>query len=239
MQDFEPNGVFRYSIGLFRSTTQHTLETILTRIAVDPHHPHNEVISRAVAILKKGGIVAFPTETFYGLAADAMDDAACAGVFKAKGRSPGKALPCILSSSKQLGLVTEEPSPLVLRLAERFWPGPLTLVVPARRDVAARAPNGTVAVRVAGLAIARQLAEALGRPVTATSANREGETPAETADDVVRALGEDVDLVLDGDTSGSRVPSTIVDTTCDPPALIRRGAVDYALVLDVSSGAED
>ena len=211
----------------------------MKRIVVDPHRPRAGVVSRAADILRRGGIVAFPTETFYGLAADAMDEAACAGVFRVKGRGFDRALPCILSSSSQLALVTDEPSPLVLRLAGRFWPGPLTLVIPARRDVAARAPNGTVAVRVAGLAIARQLAEALGRPVTATSANRAGDTPAETADDVMRVFGEEVDLVLDGGASVAREPSTIVDTTCDPPALIRRGAVDYALVLDVSSGTGD
>jgi L-threonylcarbamoyladenylate synthase len=211
----------------------------LKRIVVDPHYPRHEVISRAAGVLRQGGIVAFPTETFYGLAADAMDEAACARVFRVKGRGFDKALPCILSSSSQLALVTDESSPLVLRLAERFWPGPLTLVVPARRGVAAQASNGTVAVRVAGLALARQLAEALGRPVTSTSANLAGDTPPKRAEDVMRVFDEEVDLVLDGGVSGTRESSTIVDTTCDPPALIRRGAIDYALVLGVSSGTAD
>lgn len=189
-------------------------------------------MSRAAEVLARGGIVAYPTETFYGLAVDAMDRDACARLFSLKGRDSNKAMPCILGSVQQLELVTEEVSPLVRRLAMRFWPGPLTLVVPARPEVAARAANGTVAVRVSGLGLARQLAEALGGPITATSANRAGAAPSVTADDVVRAFQEDVDLVLDGGATPGGLASTIVDVTRDPPALVRRGAVDYVLVVE-------
>jgi L-threonylcarbamoyladenylate synthase len=203
-------------------------------VVVDPHRPRAEDVSRAVEVLERGGTVAYPTETFYGLAADSLNEEACASVFRLKGRGAEKALSCILSGSEQLSMVSEDVSPSAWRLAERFWPGPLTLVIPARRGLAVRAPDGTVAVRVSSLAIARSLAEALGRPITATSANRAGEASSETAADVVKAFDDEVDLVLDGGATPGGAPSTIVDATCDPPALIRRGAVDFALVLEAS-----
>ena len=116
-------------------------------------------------------------------------------------------------------------------LAERFWPGPLTLVVKAGSPLAASAPDGGIAVRASGLRLARDLAEGLGAPVTSTSANRAGATPATTAEEAISALGPGLDLVLDGGACPGGLPSTIVDVRKTPPRLVREGRVAFEEIL--------
>ena len=200
------------------------------RLKVASDRPEPDVIRRAVLSLGRGGVIAYPTETFYGLAVSAFDLEGCRRVFEIKGRPRSRALPLILANASQLADVAVAPSALMQRLAEKFWPGPLTLVVEALPVVAAASEDGTVALRISSLAVARALASAAG-PVTSTSANVSGSPPAMTAEEVEAGLGELIDVVLDGGaTSGGRA-STIVDITGSTPKLVREGRIGFADVL--------
>lgn len=200
------------------------------RLSVDTEEPQGDVLAQARVVLDEHGVVAVPTETYYGLAVSAFDRVACARVFEIKARASSKALPCIVSGIEQLGRVASEISPLASELASRFWPGPLTLIVPARASVAAASDDGTVAVRVSSLPLARELA-AIAGPVTATSANVSGAPPATTADEVIAQFGDAVDLVLDGGVTPGGPASTIVDVTQATPKLVREGAIAFRDIL--------
>jgi L-threonylcarbamoyladenylate synthase len=203
---------------------------------VDPREPDARVLDEALRVLREGGIVAYPTETFYGLGVDARSRVACDRLFELKGRPAEKALPCIVSGIPQLQEVARNLGNAVLPLARRFWPGPLTLVVEAKPGLAASSSEGGLAVRASGLGLPRKLAERLGAPITATSANRSGAPPATTADAVLSELGSEIDLVLDGGPCPGGLPSTIVDVRVAPPRLVREGRVSFTEVERVVSG---
>lgn len=184
-------------------------------------------IEQAAGVLRAGGLVVFPTETVYGLGANAEDSAAVARVFQVKGRPPTHPLIVHLAGAEQLDDWGEEvPAPARL-LAERFWPGPLTLVLRRGRRVSLAATGGldTVAVRVPAHPIALALLSAFGGGVAAPSANRFGSVSPTTANHVRAELGDAVDLVLDGGPSQVGVESTIVDTSGDDPRILRPGGV--------------
>ncbi len=181
-----------------------------------------------------GRIVAFPTETFYGLGVDPRHGRAVRALFRLKGRRPERAVPLIAANLEQVQAQIGRLSDVERRLARRFWPGSLALVLAAPPELGSDLLGGgtTVAVRVPGHATARALCARAGYPLSATSANRSGEPPATTADDVVTVFGDTVALVLDaGATPGGR-PSTIVRITGTEPALVREGAVPWARVLE-------
>ncbi len=196
------------------------------RLSVDTEQPQGDVLAQACRVLDEHGVVALPTETFYGLAVSVFDRVACERVFEIKGRPSTKALPCIVSGIEQLERVASEIPALVSELSTRFWPGPLTLIVPARATVAAASETGTIAVRVSSLPLTRELA-AIAGPVTATSANVSGAPPATTADEVLAQLGGSVDLVLDGGATSGGLASTIVDVTSGKLELVREGAIAF------------
>jgi L-threonylcarbamoyladenylate synthase len=192
-------------------------------------------LSFAARVLERGGVVAFPTETVYGLAADPASLVGVAHVFELKGRPHGEALPLIAAHVDAARRVASVWSPVAERLAARFWPGPLTLVVPVN-DVAvvmrATAGRGTVGVRVSSHPVARALAEVSPAGViTATSANRSGRPPHATADGVAAEFRE-IDIILDGGDSPGGLPSTIVDVSESEPRLIREGPIAFARVLE-------
>jgi len=197
---------------------------------VDTEQPQEDVLTQACRVLEEHGVVAVPTETFYGLAVSVFDHEACERVFEIKGRPSTKALLCIVSGIEQLERVASEIPALASELSTRFWPGPLTLIVPARAAVAAASEAGTIAVRVSSLPFARELAAVAG-PLTATSANVSGAPPATTADEIVAQLGDSVDLVLDGGTTSGGLASTIVDVTSGKLELVREGAIAFRDVL--------
>jgi L-threonylcarbamoyladenylate synthase len=190
-----------------------------------------QAIDRAVQILRAGGIVAFPTDTLYGLGVDARKDEAVERLFAVKGRARDTAVPLIAADFGQ-AMEAGNFGARERRLADAFWPGPLSIVVPARRAVSRLALGGgsTVAIRVPAHGVARDLARAFGFAVTATSANASGEPAAETADDVVRAV-PGVDLVLDGGAVPGGLPSTIVTFVRGVPTLVRAGAIAWDRVL--------
>ncbi|HET7216479.1 MAG TPA: L-threonylcarbamoyladenylate synthase [Vicinamibacterales bacterium] len=201
-------------------------------LIVSAASPEQPLIARAVDALGAHGIVAYPTDTLYGLAVDPRSDAAVERLFEVKGRHAGVAIPLIAASLEQaqeLATFTDAD----LRLARAFWPGPLTLVLQPRQPLSPRVLGGgrTVAVRVPANNIACALAAAFGFCITATSANRSGDAPARSADAALTALGDAIDLVLDGGPSEAGPASTIVETGDDGPRLVRAGAVPFDRVL--------
>lgn len=184
-------------------------------------------IREAARILKKGGLVAFPTETVYGLGADAFNARAAASIFKAKGRPADNPLIVHIASRRWLSRVASRLTPEAERLAKAFWPGPLTLVLPrsARIPKEVAAGLATVAVRVPAHPAALKLLKALGRPIAAPSANSSGRPSPTRARHVEEDLGSHVDLILDGGSCRWGVESTIVDLSGKVPLILRPGAV--------------
>jgi L-threonylcarbamoyladenylate synthase len=185
-------------------------------------------IAEAADVLRRGGLVAFPTETVYGLGANARDDAAVASIFAAKGRPRFNPLIVHVTDVAQAeSFVTF--SPLARKLAEAFWPGPLTLVLPRRADaelsLLVSAGLDTVAVRVPANAMAQQLLAAAKLPLAAPSANASGTISATAAAHVAESLGERVDLILDGGATDVGIESTIVGFADGAPTLLRAGAI--------------
>jgi L-threonylcarbamoyladenylate synthase len=201
----------------------------------------DEVLSQAVRVLAAGGIVACPTETFYALAADARQERALQRLLAIKNRPLDKALLVLVADRDMVAEVAELVTPLADRLMARFWPGPLTLILPARPGLsrALTGGSGTIGVRQPGQPLARRLAKLYGGPLTGTSANLSGREPLIEASQVQQELGEAVDLILaDGPCPGG-LPSTILNVVSDPPRLVRAGAVSAAeLVQQIGTLAE-
>ncbi|MFF8732196.1 L-threonylcarbamoyladenylate synthase [Streptomyces sp. NPDC015171] len=184
-------------------------------------------IEKAADVLRDGGLVALPTETVYGLGANAEDPAAVSRIFQVKGRPASHPLIVHLSGAEHLDEWVQEVPATARLLAERFWPGPLTLVLRRGHRVPLEATGGleTVAVRVPDHPVALALLSAFGGGVTAPSANRFGSVSPTTADDVRAELGDAVDFVLDGGLCEVGLESTIVDATGEIPTILRPGGV--------------
>lgn len=177
-------------------------------------------LQRAAEIIRGGGVVAIPTETFYGLAVDWKSEAAVARIYEIKGRPATMQLPLVAASTEQVERELGALDAASAKAAARFWPGPLSLVCGAGE-----------AVRVTAHPFVRALCECVGGLLTATSANRTGEPPAETADEVERAIGGLVDLIVDGGQTPGGKPSTLADLRGATPRLIRDGAIAWDEVL--------
>jgi len=201
--------------------------TTRTRLVpVDPLVPDATTIADAAAVLESGGIVAFPTETFYGLGVAALDGSAVQRLFAVKGRPESRPILVLVDDPRRIesfALLTTAARELIVR----HWPGALTLVVAARDVVppALTAGTGTIGIRQPAHAVARALVAALGAPVTAPSANLTGHAPPTRADQVRDVFDDRIDLILDGGPTPGGLPSTVLDVTVDPPRLLREGAV--------------
>ncbi|MGH7368998.1 MAG: L-threonylcarbamoyladenylate synthase [Candidatus Rokuibacteriota bacterium] len=209
--------------------------TISTRVvAVDPDRPDRSVMRAAGALVEAGGLVAFPTESFYGLGADALDADAIARVFEVKGRPGGKPLLVLVDSVEMVtGLAADLPDGARALMA-RHWPGALTLVLEASARVPAglTGGTGTVGVRMSGHAVARALVAAAARPITAPSANPSAAPPPVTAAATRAYFDGRVELILDGGSTAGGAASTVADCTVWPPRILRQGPV----VLEASLG---
>jgi L-threonylcarbamoyladenylate synthase len=185
------------------------------------------VIAAAVAALKGGEVIVFPTETLYGLGADALNEAAVENLYHLKGRDPAAPIPVLVASEAMLGQLVDAIPPLARRLMHRFWPGPLTLVLRARADLPKPLLNasGGIGVRISSQAIATQLVQALGRPLTATSANPSGKEPARTLREAQNYFAGHVRTFIDGGTLKSRSGSTVVEIQGEQLKIIREGDV--------------
>jgi len=199
----------------------------------------DEALAHACAVLRSGGVVAFPTETYYGLAVDPFNQAALSSLFALKRRSVDKPVLLIIDNPSQLvSLVAEIPPPFPL-LMQRFWPGPLTLVFPGAASLSEMLTGcrGTIGVRVSSHPVARQLVSTFGQPITATSANLSGYKPAVTASEVREQLGLEVDFVLDGGETPGGQGSTLLGCQDGKVCLLRAGVVPFAEIETVLTGA--
>jgi L-threonylcarbamoyladenylate synthase len=203
-------------------------------LSTDPEHLQQS-IDDAAEVLRRGGLVAFPTETVYGLGADAFNAAAVERVFQAKNRPPDNPLIVHVAGIGQLHDIARSVPANALRLAERFWPGPLTLVVEHRRQLPPQVTAGlpTVAVRVPRHRVALLLIERLGRGIVGPSANASGRPSPTTAQHVAADLGGKIELILDAGPTAIGVESTVVDATTDPPAILRRGGLSRSEIESV------
>jgi L-threonylcarbamoyladenylate synthase len=185
-------------------------------------------LGEAARIVGRGGVVAHPTETVYGLAVDPWNAAAVARLVSFKGREGKSGLIVIVADLEQARTMMSSPTPPPFELlAAGFWPGPLTLIVPAAAGapVPVLGPSGGIAIRLTSDPVARALIAAAGRALVSTSANLTGRPPAGTGAEAAAELGDRIDLVLDAGPRSSSAPSTIVDLTGDRPTILREGAV--------------
>lgn len=199
--------------------------------ADDPH-----AMSAALEVLARGGLVAFPTDTVYGVGVPAFEVRSVERIFIAKGRQPEKALPILIADLVSAALVAEPLTAEVRRLAEAFWPGPLTVVVrklPVVPESVSRGP--TIGLRVPDHPVALKLLRASG-PLAATSANPSGGPDPRTAEEVADGLGGRVDLILDGGAVPGGQASTVIDCTVQPPKLIREGPLSLEAIQAVLKG---
>ena len=196
-------------------------------LKVDARSPDPEAIRTAADAIRRGELVVFPTETVYGLAADALNESAVKRVLEVKGRCGTLPLPVQVASVDDLPKVASSVSETVRLLAARFWPGPLTLVLPKSSAISSLVSAGaeTVGVRIPDHAVALALLRELGSPIVATSANITGEPPALRAESAIEKLGEAVSVVLDAGESVLKVSSTVLDASVSPPRILRPGAI--------------
>jgi L-threonylcarbamoyladenylate synthase len=187
--------------------------------------PSDDTILRALAILRAGGLVAFPTDTVYGVGALAFDGKAIESIYAAKDRPIEKAIPVLISDVGELDKVGIDIPAAALRLAARFWPGPLTILVPKRLDLPESvSATATVGVRVPDHEIARVLLRAAG-PMAVTSANISGGPSPVRAEQVYEQLGGRIPLIIDGGVTPGGIPSTLVDCTASELKVLRKGPI--------------
>ena len=202
-------------------------------MAAEVVYPGAGAVKKAVAVIRSGGVIVFPTRSLYGLGADGMNPEAVARIYRLKGRAPVKPLPLLVASLAQAEALIAPPTPAASRLMQYFWPGRLTLVMAAATGCPAHltAGSGKIGIRQAGHPIAAAITAALGAPLTATSANLAGEPGCRRIDDLDPHLREKVELVIDGGRLKGNRPSSVVDVSVDPPVMLREGAVSEAMLL--------
>jgi L-threonylcarbamoyladenylate synthase len=183
-------------------------------------------IEKGVQILQKGGVIAFPTDTVYGLGADAFNTRAVERVYEIKNRPRHQQFPLLVADVEQLATLAEPIPEFAWFLVRRFWPGGLTLVLSRKDSLPAHLASGpTIAVRVPNHPVCLALIEGLGKPITGTSANVSGQPAALTAEEVEQQLGGRIDLIVDGGKCPGGRESTIVDVTHEPPTILRQGII--------------
>jgi len=207
-------------------------------VRADAADPSPEVTADAAAAVLAGKLIAYPTDTLYGLGANALDAASARRVVEAKRRPTDKPISVIVGSVDQARSVARNPDGLWQRLSHAFWPGPLTIVVEAADDVPAilTGGTGTVGVRVPDCTLARAICEKARVPLTATSANRAGDRPATTAAEIVACLGTELSLVLDCGTLSAGAGSTVVDISSGRVTIIRNGVIPADRIREVLGG---
>jgi L-threonylcarbamoyladenylate synthase len=183
-------------------------------------------IEKGVRILKKGGVIAFPTDTVYGLGADAFNSRAVERIYEIKNRPHHQQLPLLIADRFQLTAMAGEVPAIAWFLADRFWPGGLTLVLPKADSLPPHLARGpSIAVRVPNHPVCLALIQHLGNPIIGTSANISGQPPALTADEVGQQLGEKIDFIINGGRCPGTKESTLVDVSSPEPVILRRGII--------------
>jgi len=197
---------------------------------------NDENIEKAAAVIRKGGVIVYPTETVYGIGCAPENPDAAKRVCYIKGRAD-KPLPLACSDAEEARRIVEF-NPAAERLAERFWPGPLMLVLPSRLVYPVWVTHGakTLGVRVPDHDVARRLAGRSGGIIVSTSANKSGEPPATTAEEAAEQIGEEVDLILDGGPTPGQPPSTILDLSGEHLWILRAGPITSEQIKEALSG---
>ena len=195
----------------------------------------DEAIGRAKRVLLSGGLVAYPTESFYGLAADATNEQAIQRLFTAKERKPDRPVLILIPTVESLSQYVPQIPPVAYRLMEAFWPGGLTLVFEARPEISPllTAGTGKIGIRLSSHPVATGLAQSIGKPITGTSANISGRPACRTATEVLHSFQQRVDLIVDGGKTPGKIGSTVLDVTVDPPKLIRGGLVGKTVIAKI------
>ena len=198
-------------------------------LKVKPSNPESweSMIAETQKVLKGGGVIAFPTDTFYGLGANPYNTKAVDKIYSIKGRDPEKPLLLLIDSILKLDDMVEEISEASAKLIESFWPGPLTILFKPKHTIPKNITTGLIGIRQPGNLITRKFLAGLNYPLTAPSANISGEDPTTTAEQVKDRLGNKVDLILDAGICRGGEPSTLVDTTQTPIRLVRAGAINF------------
>lgn len=192
---------------------------------------HGELIKRAVEVLQKGSLVAFPTDTVYGLGALAFDGDAVESIYLAKDRPIEKAIPVLIGDDSGLEKISDDITDAVRKLASRFWPGPLTIIVPKKRTLPESvSATDTIGVRIPDHSVARELLRIAG-PMAVTSANISGQLSPSTAQEVFDQLKGRIDLIIDGGRTPGGVPSTLVDCTGSEIQVLREGPITLEQIL--------
>ena len=195
-------------------------------------------ISSAIAALQSGNVIVFPTETVYGLGADALNHDAVEKVFQLKGRNPENPIPIIVADQTMLGGLIEKIPPLAEKLIDHFWPGPLTLVLQARDDTPKHLLNSRrgVGVRISSHPIATKLVREFGRPLTATSANPSGKQAAPTIEQAENYFSGTIDVFVDGGKLPARIGSSVVEIIEDQIKIIREGEISTSQIAAIIGG---
>lgn len=182
----------------------------------------------AISAFRAGGVIAYPTETFYGLGVNPFDENAVKRLFGLKGRDQKNPVALIIGSHDMLKTLTGDVPPVAERLIKKFWPGPLTILFKARGIIPAGliADTGKIGVRITSNPVAQRLMDAINNPITATSANPAGRPPALTAKEVIGYFNGDIDVLIDGGRLVGKKGSTIVDATENPPKILREGEIE-------------
>ena len=200
---------------------------MLECIEVDPSHPDPSVMEKVANVIKGGGIVAFPTETVYGLAANALSEKAITRVFQIKGRDPDRPIPILIDTKEALWELVADVPQNAENLMNQFWPGGLTIIFKASPKIPSliMGNSGKIGIRISNCTVAWELVKTVGAPITATSANISGAKSCSTAFEVYESLGNRIDMIMDGGETGGYLGSTVVDVTQKPPKIIREGII--------------
>lgn len=191
------------------------------------------LLKQAVELLKDGGVVAFPTDTVYGVGVDPLQPQAVRKLYRIKGRPDNKPIAILVGSIEDVERVAQSPSKTFSRLADRFWPGGLTLILEAL-DLPPEitAAGSTVGVRMPNHPLTLELLREFGGPIATTSANRSGEDPAISASEVDAQLGDRVNLIVDGGDTITKVASTVLDLSASPPRILRHGGISEQMLME-------
>jgi L-threonylcarbamoyladenylate synthase len=197
-------------------------------IRIDPEHPDEFALIRVAEEVLRGGVVAFPTDTIYGLGCSLFDVEAVEMLARLKQRGAGRAFISLIPDPLQAWGLGTDVGAVAERLIDRYWPGPLSLILRASPLVPKRVlgERGTIALRCPKDTLCQAILERIGGPVVSSSANRSGRRPAESAAEVVEIFGNQLDVVLDGGSRRALPPTTLVDVSGERPRLLRRGALD-------------
>ena len=195
------------------------------------------LLNQTVQLLRDGGVVAFPTDTVYGVGVDPFQSEAVRRLYRIKGRPEDKPIAILVGSIEDVARVAQTPSRTFSRLADRFWPGGLTLIVETRElPPEITAGGSTVGVRMPDHPLTLELLRGFGGPIATTSANRSGENPATSAEEVGAQLGDHVNLIVDGGDTITKVASTVLDLSVSPPKVLRHGGISEELLVECLNG---